>query len=254
MVTRHHDDEGGRDHSRCDEKEWRDGKSRDDDWRDARRRDDGRWMSAWYGWPWSPWSGWYGDAGAFLAQRIARRTARYYGDVADLTGRGSVEPRIWIGRMQSYWSGLAGDYGDYLKVASGWKTAADLVEVDETDPKVIRIDLVHGQKTEPTRFEIPDRLFDDGVDRVRLFTTGLSSGERRVLHPDRHLRFEPEVVRKDDDHHSMLCLHDLPDDLYPRMRLTGLVTAQRRLKKNADGSQPKDPPRVLVATVEVQIV
>lgn len=224
--------------------------SRDrDDRCDDDADDDRAWKRHWASAPW--WTGWYGESGSLLAQRVIRRTARYYGDLADLTGSGAVEPRLWIGTLQRYWSGLAEDYGDYLKVASGWERAGDLIEVGETEPPILRIDLVQGSKTASARIELPERLRDGSTKEVVLRTAGFASASRRVLHPERHVRFEPATVTPGKP--SKILLHDLPDDLQAGMQLTGLVTAHRIPGHDEDDAGPKPAP-VLVAVVQLRIV
>lgn len=230
-----------------DDRDWK------DDWSPA------RWMHDWYsprsmkGWYSPRWvTGWYGEGGALLAQRVVQRTARYYGDVADLTGRGSVEPRIWIGTMQRFWSGLAEDYGDYLKIATGRESAGDLIEVSESEPPILRIDLVEGSKTASATIEGTNRLLDGSAEDFVLQTAGLSNATRRVLYPDRHLRFEPSVLTTAKP--SKLLLHDLPDDLTAGMRLSGLITARRKRKKDEDDGATKKLPLVLVAVVQLRVV
>lgn len=210
----------------------------------------GPWMTGPMTGPWM--TGWYGEGGALLAQRMIQRTARYYGDLADLTGRASIEPRIWIGTMQRYWSGLAEDYGDYLKVATGWESAGDLIEVSEAEPQLVLIDIPQGSKTASKTIDLPARLFDGSAKEVVLQTTGFSNVQRRVLHPQRHLRFEPTVATAEKP--SKLLLHDLPDDLFAGTQLFGVITARRTLAKDDCGSEPKQLPPVLVAVVRLRIV
>lgn len=201
-------------------------------------------------------TGWYGEGYGFFAQRAIRRTARYYAEMADLTGSGIVEPRIWLGAVQRFWSDLAEDYGDYLKVATGLEGAASLIETDESGPPIVRVNVVEGKRTADATISIPLAIWRDDVKEVVLRTSGLSNAKRRVLHPGRHLRFAPAVVKAGSDNRSSkLCFHDLPADLYSPTQLTGVVTGHRRRWHRDDRcDEAEELAPVLLAIVQLRIV
>lgn len=188
----------------------------------------------------------YHGAGLFLAERGARRVARYYRDLLDLTREGSLEPRLWIGAVETLWSGLAEDYGDCLRRIAG--TKADVAEV--RDGNVCFVDIVEGQRITELLLPLPDGIFEGaGFAKVRLKTSGLWYREQCVLRPDVHLSITPGIVTQADRQGCELRFHDLPEGLHAGLVLAGTVTAAPAVPVKGEAPRPR-----LVAVVQARIV
>jgi hypothetical protein len=189
----------------------------------------------------------YYGAGLFLAERGARRVTRYYRDLVDLTREGSLEPRLWIGSVETFWGGLAEDYGDFFRRIAGAK--ADVVE--SVDSGVCFIDIVEGQRVAELTLPIPGGLFEGAsFQQAELRTSGLWHREQRVLRPNVHLSLTPRIVTQADRQRCELRFHDLPDGLLAGLILAGTVTASPAVP--VTGAAP--PASRLVAVVQVRIV
>jgi hypothetical protein len=211
-----------------------------------------------FGWGFASWMRAYSLPGAaFLAERTARRIASYQRDLANLTRQGSAEPRLWVGCVQTLWSGLADDYGDFLRAYGGFAEHGDLTEVSAAAPPIVTARINEGAKTGEQSFDLPRALFDGGT-KVRLVTSGLYIGTRRVLHPRSQVVITPEEVSASDGAAKIRFLN-LPNDLTAGMTLVGTIVGERVKRHAAEedaggAAQPSAPHRLLVAVVEARIV
>jgi len=159
----------------------------------------------------------------FLAERAVRRWATYCGELADLTKEGSVEPRLWIGSIESLWSGLVGDYGDYLRRLRG-EDAKACAEPTHAPTSPFRfLEISEGKKVQELAFEVPSGLFESvAATTIALSIDGMWRNGDRVLRSGTHMRFTPAEVRS-AARASKLRFYDLPESLRAGMTLVGTV-------------------------------
>jgi hypothetical protein len=196
------------------------------------------------------WMRAYGLGTAFLTERTLGRVARYQRSVTDLTRQQSVEPRLWIGALQSFWSGMADDYGDFLRayVVDDPRPSPIEVNADESLRLMVRIN--EDKTTDQQKFDLPKNLFDAGFTKAKLTTDGLFLANRCVLRRDQHLLFEPPEITPADSTECTLRLMNLPNELTAGMTLVGAVFAERTGPKLDDGKRV----RRLVAVIQARVI
>jgi hypothetical protein len=205
-----------------------------------------------------PWlEAYYGNGTFFLAAQAFRRVAQYQRSIANLTREGSVEPRLWIGALQSFWSGMASDYGDFLRRYGGRRDGAEPIAATAKGPLIVPVPIriAEGSKTHVQSIDVPENLFDGSVTKARLVTDGLFLGTRCLLRPKIHLDLTPEITSREED--FKLHFFNLPDELTAGMTLLGTVVAHRECRPpsqvapaNASGVPLE---KVLVAILQAKI-
>jgi hypothetical protein len=201
-----------------------------------------------------PWlAAYYGKGTFFLAAQAFRRVAQYQRSIANLTREGSVEPRLWIGALQSFWSGMAGDYGDFLRRYGGRQDGADPIGVAAEGPLIIPVPIriAEGSETHVQSIELPESCLVESATKAKLVTRGLFIGTRCLLRPEIHLLLGPIEITS-ERRSFKLRFQNLPDELTAGMTLLGTVVAQRDQDAHGAGA-PVPLPQVLVAILQVKV-
>ena len=211
-------------------------------------------------WDMSPWMrAYYGYGASFLTDQTFQRVAQYQRNIANLTRQGSVEPRLWIGALQSFWSGLASDFGDYLRSYGGREGGADPVEVATEGPLIISlpIRIPEGAQTAVQSIDLPQNLFAQSVTKAKLVTRGLFIGNRCLLRPGYHILLEPKEITGQDRGFKLL-FQNLPDELTAGMTLLGTIVAERACRKPDQDSYGDAAyavlPQLLVAILQMKVI
>ena len=146
-------------------------------------------------------------AGAlYFFEQTIRRTTDYLRDVGDLVRAGSIEPRLWIGSIESFWSGLAEDFGDSLRISHG-SSEADRGAARAKDVPVLVVRVNLGLACD-VGVDVPESAFPPGVTEVDLELQGFWRGQNLVLRPGVH--FTPGAKARRDDRHVPIRFFDLP--------------------------------------------